>query len=150
MATSQIPHRRRPPFPWFGRSQLLVAVGLAGVVVGSFLPWWQTFLGPQWALDTYGIWTIWAGAVGLIGALSIRPRLYQVLPLAGGLVALGIVLWVAVDGIAACRPALDGSVPCQPGAGLVVTGAAAINTVVVGIRDHLVEGPLAVIGARRR
>jgi hypothetical protein len=73
-----------------------------------------------------------------------------VLPLAGGLVALGIVLWVAVDGIAACRPAVDGSVPCQPGAGLVVTGAAAINTVVVGIRYHLVEGPLAVIGARSR
>jgi hypothetical protein len=139
MVTAPQISRRRPPFPWFGRTQLWATIGLFGIAVGSFLPWWQTFVGTRWGLDTYGIWTIWAAAVGLAGALSLRRSLYQLLPLAAGVIALGLVLWVAADGLATCRPASDGSVPCRPGAGLVVTGAAALNTIAVMARYHLSE-----------
>jgi hypothetical protein len=139
MAVEQ-PTRRRPPFPWFGRFQLWAAIGLAGIIVGSFLPWWQTFLGPRWGLDTYGIWTMWAAAVGLAGALSLRRNLFAVLPLVAGVITLGVIIWVGLDGVDACRPAADGSTPCQPGIGLTITGAGAIHTIFTMIRYHISPG----------
>jgi hypothetical protein len=118
---------------------LWVALALVVLIIGSMLPWWQTFLGSRWGLDTYGIWTIWAGAVGMTGALSMRRNLYELLPLVAGIAAFAIVLWVAFQGVGECAPAADGSVPCRPGIGLVITGAAAINTVVLMARYHLRE-----------
>jgi hypothetical protein len=129
--------RRRPPFPWFGPTQLWVTLGLLMVVIGSFLPWWQTFLGTRWGLDTYGIWTVWAASVGLVGAMSTRRALFELLPALAAVIAMGVVVWVGLDGVSACRPASDGSTPCQPGMGLVLTGAGALNVVFVMLRYQL-------------
>lgn len=141
MMAAQQSARRRPPFPWFGPPQIWATIGLFALMLGSFLPWWQTFLGTQWGLDTYGIWTMWAAAVGLVGAMSQRRTLFEILPVIAGVVALVVVIRVGADGVSTCQPAADGSTPCQPGIGLVLTGAGAINTIFVMIRYHLKVKP---------
>lgn len=128
------PVRRRPRFPWFGRAQLWVTLSLIAVIIGTMLPWFTTFLGTRFGIDGWGIMATWGAAVGLVGAFSIRERWYRYLPIVGSVIALGIVLWVAVDAAQVCRPAVDGSTPCRPSIGFILSGAAAINATLWSVR----------------
>ena len=129
--------RRRPRFPWFGRNQLWLFLSLLVVLFGSMFPWWNTFLGTRYGLDSWGIYTLWAAAVGLSGVLSTKPALYRWLPLIGGAIALGVVIWVLLDTASVCAAGPDGSAPCQPAFGLILTGAGAVNTTFLAGRGAL-------------
>ncbi len=141
------PARRRPRFPWFGRPQLWVTLSLLAVVIGTMLPWFTTFLGNRFGIDGWGIVATWGACVGLVGAFSIRERWYRLLPVVGSLVALGIILWVAVDAAQVCRPASDGTAPCRPSVGFIVSGAGALNAVLWSFRAR--RWPLPSAPAQR-
>jgi hypothetical protein len=125
--------RRRPPFPWFGKPQLWITGSLIVAIVGTMLPWFQTFVGSRPGIDGWGILTAWGAAVGLTGAFSVRKSLYRVMPLIGAGIGLGVVLWMAVDGARVCAP-VGGSAPCSIGFGLIVSGAACLNALLWGFR----------------
>ena len=127
-ATKAGPRRRRPPFPWFGKPQLWITGSLIVALIGTMLPWFQTFLGSKPGIDGWGILTAWGAAVGLTGAFSIRPVTYRAVSLLGSLISLGVVLWVAIDGSSECAP-IGGTAPCTIGFGLILSGAAALNAV---------------------
>jgi len=105
------------------------------VIVGSMLPWWQTALGSQSGLGRWGVLTIWAAAVGLLGVLSVRRSLFMVLPAVGGIIAFGLVLTELIRGSSLCGTE-DGSF-CRPGAGLVITGGAALYAVLRSVRSTM-------------
>ncbi len=119
--------RRRPRFPWFGRHQLWVTLSLVVVIIGTMLPWFDTFIGTRYGLDGWGILAAWGAAVGLVGAFSVKIHWFRVLPLVGSAIAVGIVVWTVIEGIEVCTVAPDGSAPCRPAIGLIITGAAALN-----------------------
>jgi hypothetical protein len=79
--------------------------------------------------------SLWGAAVGLVGVFSHRYTLYKWLPLLGGAIALGLVVWLMVAGTAQCT--LDEGTLCQPAFGLIITGAAALNTVFFSGKDIL-------------
>jgi len=127
--------RRRPRFPWFGPTQGWLAVSLFVVIVGSMLRWWNTVVGPVYGLDNWGMISLWGAAVGLVGIFSHRDTLYRWLPLLGGTIALGLVVWLMIAGTSQCT--LDEGMLCQPAFGLIITGAAALNTVFLSGRQLL-------------
>lgn len=105
------------------------------VIVGSMLPWWQTALGSQSGLGRWGVLTIWAAAVGLLGVLSVRRNLFMVLPAVGGLIAFGLVFTELIRGSSLCGT--DGGSFCRPGAGLIITGGAALYAVLRSVRSTM-------------
>ncbi|MPZ54606.1 MAG: hypothetical protein GEU79_18085 [Acidimicrobiia bacterium] len=111
-----------------------MTLSLVVVIIGSMLPWFDTFIGTRYGLDGWGILALWGAAVGLVGALSTKERWFRILPLVGGMIALGIVGWTMIEGLNTCAVAPDGSAPCRPAIGLIVTGAAAMNSVWWGYR----------------
>jgi hypothetical protein len=125
--------RRRPPFPWFGRAQLWITGSLIVGLIGTMLPWFQTFVGARPGIDGWGILTGWGCAVGLSGAFSVRRSLFRVLPLVGAAIGLGVVLWMTVDGARICAP-VDGSTPCSVGIGLIISGAGCLNALLWSLR----------------
>lgn len=134
---SQKVKRKRPRFPWFGREQLWVTVSLVVVMIGTMLPWFRTFLGTRYGLDGWGMLAMWGAALGLVGAFSIKERTFRILPAVGSAVALLVVVLMAVDGARVCSPGADGTAPCAPGFGLILTGAAAINALLWSVRGYL-------------
>lgn len=118
---------RRSRFPWFGPTQGWLAVSLLVVMIGSMLRWWNSVVGPVYGLDNWGMVSLWGAAVGLVGVFSHRSRLYRWLPLLGGAIALGLIVWLMIAGIGQCT--LEEGMLCQPAFGLIITGAAALNTV---------------------
>jgi len=135
MSTTSSPKRRRPPFPWFGPTQIWILLSLLVVLIGSMLRWWNTIAGPVYGLDNWGMVSLWGAAVGLAGVLSTRYSLYRWLPPAGSVLALALVVWLMVTGTSECT--LDEGVLCQPAYGLVITGAGALNAVILGGRELL-------------
>lgn len=129
------PKRRRPPFPWFGPTQIWLLLSLLVVLIGSMLRWWNTVAGPVYGLDNWGMISLWGAAVGLAGTLSTRYTFYRWLPATGGAVALALVVWLMVTGTSECT--LEEGVLCQPAYGLIVTGAGALNAVFLGGREIL-------------
>jgi hypothetical protein len=122
------PRRRRPPFPWFGKPQAWITGSLIVALVGTMLPWFQTFLGSKPGVDGWGILTAWGAAVGLVGAFSTRPATYRYMSLVGSVIAFGVVLWMAIAGSRYCAPAGE-TAPCSIGFGLILSGAAGLNAV---------------------
>jgi hypothetical protein len=134
-APTQKPTRRRPPFPWFGTAQVWLLVSLLAVLIGSMLPWWDTVVGRVYGLENYGMFTLWAAAVGLSGTLSVRRSLYDWLPGIGSIIALGLVIWMLTQGASEC--AVEEGSLCRPLYGLIVTGAGALNGTVLSVRTRL-------------
>lgn len=112
-----------------------MTLSLAVVIIGSMLPWFDTFLGTRYGLDSWGILAAWGAAVGLVGAFSTKERWFRTMPLIGALIAMAVVGWTLVEGFNTCQSAPDGSAPCRPAIGLVVTGAAAMNSVWWGYKS---------------
>jgi hypothetical protein len=132
--------RRRPRFPWFGKVQLWIGISLVVALIGTMFPWLQTFLGSRPGVDGWGILTAWGAAVGLVGVFSVKRRVFTTMTLLGSVIALGVVLWMAVDGARYCAPVGDGSSPCSFGFGLILSGAAAANAVMWSIRARSTTG----------
>ena len=107
------------------------------VIIGSMLPWWQTAFGSQSGLGRWGVLTIWAAAVGLLGVFSIRPKLFMVLPVIGGLTAFGLALVELIRGSSEC--AIEDGAVCRPGAGLIIIGGAALYAVLRSIRSTMLQ-----------
>lgn len=129
--------RQRPRFPWFGPEQGWLALSLAVVVIGTMLPWFDTFLGSRPGIDGYGIFATWGAAVGLAGVFSLRERLFRVLAPAGAMVALLAVGYMTVEGARVCSAGPGGTAPCRPAVGLVISGAGAISALVWAAKYHL-------------
>lgn len=130
------PKRRRPPFPWFGKAQLWITGSLIVALIGTMLPWFQTFVGSRPGIDTWGFFTAWGTAVGLVGAFSPRPTTYRYVSALGSFIAFGVVVWAAVTASSLCTP-IGSTAPCSIGFGLILSGAAALNAVLWSTRVML-------------
>lgn len=97
-----------------GRRRLLGASAM--VAFGAFLPWVQTAVGSVAGVRGAGLWTFYAAALGLAGALVPWRRLSAAQGAVLGLVALGLGLWQVVH-----LYRLVGLQGWMPGPGLVLT-----------------------------
>lgn len=77
--------------------------------------------------DNWGMISLRAAAVGMVGVFSTHYTLFRWLPAIGGEIALALVSWLIVTGTSECTLA-EGTL-CQPAFGLIITGAGALNTV---------------------
>ncbi|MDP8977069.1 MAG: hypothetical protein M3N17_00515 [Actinomycetota bacterium] len=80
-------------WPYLGRGQRQLLVASALVMFGSFLPWLDTAFGTFIGLRGGGLWTFYAGALGLAGTVLRHRRVVRVHALVTGLVALALPLW---------------------------------------------------------
>lgn len=94
------------------------------------LPWFDTFLGPRFGIDGWGILATWGAAVGLVGVFSLRERLFRVVTPIGAVVALAVVGYMTVEGARVCSAGPDGTAPCRPAIGLVISGAGALSALI--------------------
>jgi hypothetical protein len=102
--------RRRPP-----ASRHLLGASFM-VILGAFLPWVYTGAGNVTGVQGAGLWTMYAAALGIAGAIL---RSYRVAAVHAGLLALVAValpLWQIVHMLS-----LVGLAGWMPGAGLVLT-----------------------------
>jgi hypothetical protein len=65
----------------------------AGVIIGSFLPWVDTGLGVYRGFAGGGVFTFYAGVLGLAGGLIPSRQMALVQGLVMSLVAIGVPLW---------------------------------------------------------
>lgn len=113
-ATSRPTSRGRWPHAGRGQGRLLLAA--LGIIVAAFLPWVNTAFGSFTGLAGPGVWTLYAGVLGIAGALVRRRRLAKWHALVVGVTALGLSLWQLARLAQVCT--LDS---CLPGAGLLLT-----------------------------
>ncbi|MFA9447163.1 hypothetical protein [Egicoccus sp. AB-alg6-2] len=104
--------RRWPPL---GRGQPLLLVASIGVLVGSFLPWVDTIAGRFTGMEGGGVWTFYAGFLGLAGGLVPRRGLARLNGAIAAVTAIGLPLWQLQRLNAMC----DWQV-CMPSTGLVL------------------------------
>lgn len=81
------PARPRP----FGARPLLL--GSALIALGSLLPWVSTPFGNVSGIRGAGMWTLYAGALGIAGSLMRRRRLVLVHAVPVAIAALVLPLW---------------------------------------------------------
>lgn len=74
-------------------AQRLLLLASAGVIIGSFLPWIDTGLGVYRGFAGGGIFTFYAGVLGLAGGLVPSRQLATIQGLVMSLVAIGVPLW---------------------------------------------------------
>jgi hypothetical protein len=108
--------RARPPATPASRSLLLASLLTIGA---ALLPWVATSFGTFWGLDGPGRWTLYAGFLGLAGAIVRRPGIVATHAAVLGLVAIGMPAWQLARLTAVCPPG-----GCLPSAGLLLTGLA--------------------------
>lgn len=73
--------------------QRLLLLASAGVIVGSFLPWIQTGLGTYQGFLGAGIYTFYAGVLGLAGALVPSAKLAMIQGAIMAAVAIALPVW---------------------------------------------------------
>lgn len=122
----------RPPvatsrWPHASPAQRPLTLGAALVVLGSFLPWVETGVGTYGGMAGAGVWTFYAGALG-IGAGLVRHRaLARSQAALAGATAVGLAGWQVAHLVG--RVGLSGWVPGMGlvlvlGGGVVALGAA--------------------------
>jgi hypothetical protein len=116
-STGGRPGLRRHP------DQRLLLLGSAGVLLGSFLPWLQTGLGTLSGFEGAGIYTFYAGVLGLAGALvpSRTLAIWQGAIMAAA--AIGLPLWQVARALN-----LVGLSGWTPGVGLALVFGAGVFT----------------------
>lgn len=88
-------------------------------LTAALLPWVTTSFTTFWGLDGPGRWTLYAGFLGLAGAILRRPRLVTIHAAVLAAVAIGLPSWQMARLAALCP--LGG---CLPSIGLLLTGLA--------------------------
>ena len=83
--------RRR--WPYAGRGQKLLLLASLVIMVASFLPWVDTAVGTFTGMAGPGVWTLYAGFVGLGGALVRRRRLALIQAVVTSGVAVALPVW---------------------------------------------------------
>lgn len=116
--TGSAGRRRWPPL---GRGQGLLLLASLGVMVGSFLPWVDTVGGRFWGMQGAGVWTFYAGALGLAGGLVPRRVLARINGVIAAVVAIGLPAWQVVHLANVCDWRA-----CMPATGLVVVAACGV------------------------
>jgi hypothetical protein len=106
---------RRPASP---ASRVLLLASLL-TIGAALLPWVATNFGTFWGLDGPGRWTLYAGFLGLAGAIVRRPRVVATHGAILAVVAIGLPAWQLTRLAAVCPPG-----GCLPSAGLLLTGLA--------------------------
>jgi hypothetical protein len=106
---------RRARYPASAASRSLLLASLL-TIVAALLPWVATNLGTFWGLDGPGRWTLYAGFLGLAGAMTRRPRLVATHGAILAVVAIGLPAWQLTRLAAVCPPG-----GCLPSAGLLLT-----------------------------
>lgn len=86
------------------------------VMFGSFLPWVDTAAGSVSGARGAGLWTFYAAALGLAGAMVTNRLLATVQALLFAVVAIGLPTWQVVHLVS-----LVGRSGWAPGPGLVLT-----------------------------
>ena len=83
--------RRR--WPYAGRGQKLLLGASLVIMVASFLPWVDTAVGTFTGMAGPGVWTLYAGFLGLGGALVRRRRLAVIQAVLTGATAIALPAW---------------------------------------------------------
>jgi hypothetical protein len=112
------PTRRRARPPASPASRLLSLASLL-TIGAALLPWVATSFGSFWGLDGPGRWTLYAGFLGLAGAIVRHPRVVASHAAILALVALALPVWQLWRLATMCPPG-----GCLPSAGLLLTGLA--------------------------
>lgn len=86
------------------------------ILVGAFLPWVYTGAGNVIGIRGAGLWTMYAGFLGLAGAIVRAPRVVAVHAAVVAVVATALPLWQVVHLLSKV-----GLVGWMPGVGLVMT-----------------------------
>ena len=110
--------RRGARSPSSPASRLLLLASLL-TIGAALLPWVATSFGSFWGLDGPGRWTLYAGFLGLAGAIVRRPRVVASHAAILALVALTLPVWQLARLATVCPPG-----GCLPSAGLLLTGLA--------------------------
>ncbi|MFA9430982.1 hypothetical protein [Egicoccus sp. AB-alg2] len=110
--------RRWPPA---GRGQGLLLLAALGVVLGSFLPWVDTVAGRFTGMHGAGVWTFYAGVLGLAGGLVPRRGLARIHGAVLALVAVGLPLWQTLHLANVCDWRT-----CLPSVGLVLVAGCGV------------------------
>jgi hypothetical protein len=109
------PDVRRGRYPASAASRSLLLASLLAIGA-ALLPWVATHLGTFWGLDGPGRWTLYAGFLGLAGAMARRPRLVATHGAILAVVAIGLPAWQVTRLAAMCPPG-----GCLPSVGLLLT-----------------------------
>lgn len=112
---------RRPP----AQRRLLGASVL--VLLGAFLPWVYTGVGAVSGVRGAGLWTFYAGMLGLAGALVASRRMAGVQALVLAAAAVGLTGWQLVH-----LASLVGFSGWAPGPGLVLTAGGGVLAAAAG------------------
>jgi hypothetical protein len=110
---SAAPARVRPRRPRASRH--LLGASLM-VIVGAFLPWVYTGAGNVAGVRGAGLWTMYAAALGIAGAILRHYRIAALHATVLAVVAVALPLWQVVHLLS-----LVGFAGWMPGAGLVLT-----------------------------
>jgi len=113
----------RRAFPPLGRGQGLLLAASIGIMVGSFLPWVDTIAGRFWGMQGAGVWTFYAGAIGLAGGLVARRWMARASGVIVTAAAIGLPAWQVLHLANTC----DWQV-CMPATGLAMVGALGLVT----------------------
>lgn len=115
----QVRPRRR--WPYGGPAQARMLLAGVGIIVGSVMPWVDTAVGTFTGLAGAGVWTLYAGVIGVGAAALRRSRLAAVNAAAAGIGAVGLAAWQGWRLLELC-----GGGACAPATGLVLVLAAGV------------------------
>ena len=116
MATTRAQNRVRRPAPPSARARRHLVAAALMVIVGAFLPWVATGVGNVIGVRGGGLWTMYAGFLGLAGAALRWHRVAAGHAAVLAAAAVVIPVWQVVHVLS-----LVGTAGWLPGPGLVLT-----------------------------
>lgn len=132
-------------WPYAGPDQLPLLLSSLAVTVGSFLPW--VVIGGGLQVSGFrgaGLWTFYAGSLGIAGALVRHRRLAAGSAAVGGAVAVGLAVWQVLHLVT--RVGFDG---WRPGLGLLLVAIGGVIALRSAWRLGTGSGAAASLAVRR-
>lgn len=111
----------RARWPYLGPPQLRLLLASFAILIGSFLPWVDTAFGTFTGMAGPGVWTFYAGIVGLAGALLRRRRLALTHAWVAGVACVALPVWQGARLLRLCEGGA-----CVPATGLVLVLGAGV------------------------